>query len=57
MTQSQFWMGVPFGFLVPGTSINIAIYYGTLIDGFRGAVLSWICLYMPTFLSVYGILP
>jgi len=57
MTPEQFWLGVPLAYLLPGTSINIAVYYGTLIDGARGALLAWVCIYLPAFLSVYGILP
>jgi chromate transporter len=57
MTEGQFWLGVPIAYLLPGTSINIAVYYGTIIDGLRGAILSWIFVYLPAFLSVYGILP
>jgi chromate transporter len=57
MTEGQFWLGVPIAYLLPGTSINVAVYYGTVIDGLRGAILAWIFVYMPAFLSVYGILP
>lgn len=57
MTVEQFWLGVPLAYLLPGTSINIVVYYGTLIDGLRGGLLAWIFVYLPAFLSVYGILP
>lgn len=57
MTDAQFWMGVPLAYLVPATSINVAVYYGAIIDGVKGAILAWIFVYLPAFLSVYGILP
>lgn len=57
MSDAQFWLGVPLAYLLPGTSVNIAVYYGSLIDGLRGAILGWVCIYLPAFLSVYGLLP
>ncbi len=57
MTEGQFWIGIPLAYLTPGSLINIGIYYGYLIDGIRGVLLSAIFLYLPCFLSIYGILP
>lgn len=53
----QFWMGVPFAFMLPGSIINVGIYYGSLIDGVTGTILSAFFLYLPCFLSLCGILP
>ena len=51
------WIGVSFSFLIPGSHLNIGLYYGSLIDGIRGAVLSTLCLYIPCFLFLLGMLP
>jgi hypothetical protein len=50
-------LGVPFAFMLPGSIINVGIYYGSLIDGFIGTILSAISLYLPCFLALCGILP
>lgn len=57
MSETQFWIGVPFAFLLPGSILNIGIYFGALIDGFRGTFLSALFLYLPCFLALCGILP
>jgi uncharacterized membrane protein len=43
--------------MLPGSIINVGIYYGSLIDGFKGTVLSACYLYLPCFLALCGILP
>jgi len=43
--------------MLPGTHLNVGIYFGSMIDGVQGALLSAIFLYLPCFLSLYGILP
>lgn len=53
----QFWIGVPFAFMLPGSLINVGIYYGSLIDGVTGTILSACFLYLPCFLALCGILP
>jgi chromate transporter len=53
----QIWIGIPLSFLLPGTQLNVGIYFGAMLDGLRGALLAAIFLYLPCFLSVYGILP
>ena len=50
-------LGVSFTFLIPGSHINIGLYFGSLIDGLRGAVLAIVCLYVPCFLFLLGMLP
>jgi hypothetical protein len=37
--------------------VNGGIYFGVLVDGFRGMILAAIFLYLPCFLSLYGMLP
>lgn len=53
----EIWIGLPISFLLPGTHLNVGIYFGAMIDGVRGAFLSAIFLYIPTFLSLLGLLP
>lgn len=53
----QIWIGIPIAFLLPGTLLNIGIYFGSLLDGVRGGLLSAIFLYIPCFLSLFGLLP
>ncbi len=43
--------------MLPGSIINVGIYYGSLIDGFKGTILSACFLYLPCFLALCGILP
>ncbi len=51
------WVGFPFAFLLPGSVVNGARYYGVLIDGIRGLFVAAIFFYLPCFVSLYGILP
>jgi len=44
-------------YLIPGSPLNIGIYYGAMLDGIRGALLAAIFLYLPVFLYLYGLLP
>lgn len=53
----QIWIGIPIAFLLPGTHLNIGIYFGSMLDGVRGALLSAVFLYIPCFLSLFGLLP
>lgn len=55
--NSHLWIALPLSFLLPGTHMNIGIFFGTMIDGVRGAVLSALFMYLPCFLSLFGILP
>lgn len=55
--ESQIWIGFPFSFLIPGSVVNGALYYGVLLDGLRGLIVAAIFLYLPCFVSLYGILP
>lgn len=43
--------------MLPGSIINVGIYYGSLIDGFMGTALSACFMYLPCFLALCGILP
>jgi chromate transport protein ChrA len=51
------WLGISFSFFVPGSHLNIGIYFGSLIDGIWGGLLAAIFLYIPCFLFLLGILP
>ena len=57
ITETLMWVGFPFAFLLPGSVVNGALYYGLLIDGVRGLLVAAIFFYLPCFLSLYGILP
>ena len=57
LDYNQIWVGLPIAFLIPGTHLNIGIYFGAMLDGVRGALLSAIFLYLPCFLSLFGLLP
>ena len=57
MTNDQFWLGIPLTFLIPGVPTNISMYYGTIIHGVMGGILSWIFLHIPPILIIFGILP
>ena len=57
LDPNQLWVGLPIAFLLPGTHLNIGIYFGAMMDGVRGAFLSAIFLYLPCFLSLFGLLP
>ena len=50
-------MGFPFAFVLPGSLVNGALYFGVLLDGFRGLIVAAISLYIPCFITLYGILP
>lgn len=54
---TQMWMGVAMSFLIPGSHLNIGIYFGSLIDGIRGTFLSALSLYIPCLLFLLGMLP
>lgn len=53
----QIWIGIPIAFLLPGTHLNIGIYFGSMLDGLNGALLSALFLYIPCFLCIFGFLP
>jgi chromate transporter len=57
LNPEQIWIGIPVAFLLPGTHLNVGIFFGAMIDGVRGAILSAIALFLPSFLSLYGLLP
>lgn len=50
-------MGFPFAFVLPGSVVNGALYFGVLLDGFRGLIVAAISFYIPCFITLYGILP
>ena len=36
---------------------NFSVFIGAVIDGIRGAILSWFSLFLPAFLAIWGLLP
>ncbi len=54
---TQMWVGFSIAFLVPGSHINIGMYFGSLIDGVVGGILAVLALYIPFFLFLLGALP
>jgi chromate transporter len=57
IAEPLIWIGFPFSFLIPGSVVNGGIYFGVLVDGVRGMILAAICLYLPCFAALYGMLP
>ena len=57
INQTQTWLGAAFSFLIPGSHLNVGLYYGWLLDGIRGAFLAPLMLYVPCFLFLLGMLP
>jgi chromate transporter len=55
--MTQLWIGVAISFLIPGSHLNIGIYFGSLVHGLRGTILAAIFLYIPCFLFLLGVLP
>lgn len=53
----QIWIGVSLSFLLPGSHLNLGIYFGAMLDGPRGALLAALFVNLPPFLSLFGILP
>ncbi|KAL9650922.1 hypothetical protein ABK040_015025 [Willaertia magna] len=43
--------------LMPGSIFNISMYLGIVIGGIPGGLISWIAVFLPSFLMVYGVLP
>jgi chromate transport protein ChrA len=50
-------MGFPLAYLIPGSVVNSALYYGVLVDGIIGLMIAAIFLYLPMFTSLFGIFP
>jgi chromate transporter len=57
LNPEEIWVGLPIAFMLPGTHLNVGIYFGAMIDGVRGALLAAFALFVPCFLSLYGLLP
>jgi chromate transport protein ChrA len=52
-----FWLGLPVMMLIPGPPSNFVIFLGFLMDRGVGALVAWLCFYLPCILSIYGFLP
>lgn len=57
ISEELFWVGYPFAYIIPGSVVNGTLYYAVLVDGLRGLIISSICFYLPSFISLFGILP
>ena len=57
LTEEQFWNGFSLVNCVPGPLFNIAAYIGAVMDGFIGALFSWVALITPAFFMIFGVLP
>jgi hypothetical protein len=57
LDPAQIWIAIPFSLLLPGTHMNIIFYYGALIGGIKGAMITAIFLNIPCILSLFGLLP
>ena len=55
--ETYLWIGLPLAFMLPGAHFNVAIFYGAMIDGIRGAFLAGMSLYVPCCLGLIGLLP
>ena len=55
--QNQFLTGYGLTQAVPGPLFTFATYLGTAIAGWKGALLTTIAIFLPSFLFVIGILP
>lgn len=55
--MTQFWIGLAITYFIPGSHLNIGIYFGFLVYGIKGTILAAIFLYIPCFLFLLGILP
>ncbi|EAS07861.1 chromate ion transporter (CHR) family chromate transporter (macronuclear) [Tetrahymena thermophila SB210] len=57
ITSDIFFNGFSVNNMIPGPIMNIAVYVGGFADGFKGAFIAYIFLYLPTFLFIWGVLP
>ena len=57
LNYEEIWVGLPIAVLLPGTHLNVGIYFGAMIDGVRGSIFTMFALFVPSFLSLYGLLP
>ncbi|HUF22430.1 MAG TPA: chromate efflux transporter [Burkholderiales bacterium] len=55
--NDQFLAGYGAAQAIPGPLFSFAAYLGTIIDGWRGAVLCLVAIFLPGFLLVIGVLP
>lgn len=57
LTVEQFWNAFALVSCMPGPMFNIAIYIGALIGGLPIAILAEICMFLPGFFTIFGLLP
>jgi chromate transporter len=57
LTHEQFLAGYGAAQAVPGPLFTFASYLGTVIDGWHGALLATVAIFLPSFFLVLGVLP
>jgi chromate transporter len=57
LTYEQFVAGYGAAQAVPGPLFTFASYLGTVIDGWHGALLATVAIFLPSFFLVLGVLP
>ncbi|MBA2870618.1 chromate transporter [Anoxybacillus calidus] len=57
LTHEQFLAGYGAAQAVPGPLFTFASYLGTVIDGWQGALLATVAIFLPSFFLVLGVLP
>jgi chromate transporter len=57
VTNEQFVAGYGAAQAVPGPLFTFSAYLGAVMDGFRGALLTLVAIFLPSFLLVIGALP
>lgn len=55
--EPSYWNGFSLVSCLPGPMFNMAAYIGTLINGFIGAIFCCFGLYLPSFLTIWAVLP
>lgn len=56
-SEHEFWNGFSLVSCLPGPMFNMAAYVGALINGVVGSVCCCIALYIPSFLTIWAVLP
>jgi len=57
LNEDQFLNGFALQSALPGPMFNISAYVGSVMGGFLGGLICWICLFLPGFLFVWAALP
>lgn len=57
ITADQFWTGYSLVNACPGPVYNISAFIGGVMEGFDGALVSFVALFTPSLLYIWGVLP